>query len=100
MKIVSFAQDEEGEIASAVAQIIYDGVNEGTLNVSDELFISFVPCIFSEGNLDFLRLIADECFEEDKNRELVNVFLDYVEVMIRKGERLLNKKAMENGTNS
>ena len=100
MKIVNDARGELEEVAPAVAQIIYDSVNEGTLKVSDELFISFVPCIFSEGNIDFLRLIADECFEEDKNRELVNVFLDYVEVMIRKGERLLNKKVAENGTNS
>lgn len=78
-------------LGDEIADSLLKDVGEGKLKVTDGTFIKFLPCIFAEGNVDFLRAIADECFEAKENIEVVNIFLDYVEVMIKKGERLLKK---------
>ena len=78
-------------LGDSVADGILKDVEKGKMKVTDDMFLKFLPCIFADGNVAFLRVIADECFTEKENIELVNVFLDYVEVMLKKGERLLRQ---------
>lgn len=84
--------------ADMVAEGLLNSVYNGELKVTDNPFLAFMPCLFKEGNIDYLRVIAEECFEKEENIEKINVFLDYVEVMIHKGERLLQRS--KNGSNS
>ena len=79
-------------LGDAIADQILEDVRNGDLEITDEVFIEFLPVIMADGNILFLRVIANECFEKEENVELINVFLDYVEVLLKKGERSLKKK--------
>ena len=96
--IVSDAPKHLDGEAQLISKLILKNVKSGEMEVTDDLFVEFVSCIFGDDNIEFLRVIASECFEEKKNIDLINVFLDYVMVIMTKGHRQLmdKKEAMMN----
>ena len=80
------------DLGQAIAMALLDDIEEGKIKVTDDMFQEFLCCIFAEGNLDYLRVIAQNYYT-DTRKDVVLEFIDIVEEMVKYGKESLDKKS-------
>lgn len=74
-----------------IATDIIEKVKTGELSIDDDMFKEFLPCIFGEGNLEFLKLIAEKVYL-DSRKEVIIEFVNYVQKMTEEGHKQMDSK--------
>lgn len=59
-------------------------------SIHDDAVLMFLPVLFAEGNLEFLKLIADKLYV-DTRKEVIHDFINTVEEMTKEGIKKLHE---------
>ena len=75
----------------AIAEkLIHDAKND-EISINDDVFKHFLPCIFNEGNFEFLKIIAEKVYP-DTRKEIITEFLDLVWEMTEEAMKDMDEK--------
>ena len=96
-----YKNEAHAKAGSLIAEIILNGIKDNEISINDAEFKHFLPVIFAEGNFEFLRVIAENVYN-DTRKEIIVDFIDLVEKMTQEGVKELKSKgeAKLNGTDS
>ena len=74
--------------APVITAIIMEGLKDGELKLTDDIFRQFVPCVMAEGNVSFLKTIAEVRYD-DARKDVVLEFLNYINNLVVNGRKEL-----------
>ena len=91
------SNEREQMMGETIANVLLENVKSDKMSINDPLFKNFLPVVFAKGNLEFLRVMAEKWYVDDR-RELILKFIDDVEKMTLEGAEQL-KEVDKNGSN-
>jgi len=84
------SDDIQNIMGQVIADDILNQAKTDKISINDSLFKDFLCVIFSSGNFEFLRVIAEKLYS-DTRKEIILDFLNHVETMTNEGEEHLKK---------
>ena len=82
---------EEVILGYAIADKLIEDAKNDKISINDDIFKHFLPCIFNEGNFEFLKVIAEKVYP-DTRKEIIIDFLDLVWQMTEEGQKEMEEK--------
>ena len=87
---------EEHLLGYMIADKLLEDARNDKISINDNVFKHFLPCIFNEGNFEFLKIIAENVYP-DTRKEIIIDFLDLAWQMTEEAMKDMDEKMKSRG---